>query len=52
MICICRLDVEANASNLREIITNQLQYYGGISDDELVEKLIRFGADGDAIFQG
>jgi hypothetical protein len=52
MLCIRRLYSEANANNLTNMIVEQLSWHGGISEMELVEKMIYFGADGAAVFQG
>ena len=41
-----------NANNLREMILCALRYYNGLDDDQIVEKLISFGADGAFVFQG
>jgi hypothetical protein len=52
LLCIRRLDDANTAANLTEMITNQLFMHGGLSQQHLGEKLICFGADGAAVFQG
>jgi hypothetical protein len=52
LLCIRRMDDEANTQNLTEMITEQLFMHGGVSEKQLAEKLICFGADGAAVFQG
>jgi hypothetical protein len=50
MLCVRRLYSEANANNLTNMIVEQLSWHGGISEMELVEKMICFGTDGAAVF--
>jgi hypothetical protein len=52
LLCIRRLDDANTAANLTEMITDQLFMHGGLSQQKLGEKLICFGADGAAVFQG
>jgi hypothetical protein len=52
LLCIKRVDDDAIAQNLTEMITEQLFMHGGVSEKQLAEKLIFFGADGAAVFQG
>jgi hypothetical protein len=52
LLCIKRLDDANTAANLTEMITDQLFMHGGLSQQQLGEKLICFGADGAAVFQG
>jgi hypothetical protein len=52
MLSVRRVDCEANASNLTNMIVEQLAWHGGILEIELAQKLICFGADGAAVFQG
>jgi hypothetical protein len=43
----------ANADNLTDMIMTTLRYHGGLEgDDVIAEKLLCFGADGAAVFQG
>jgi hypothetical protein len=43
----------ANADNLTDMIMTTLRYHGGLEgDDVIAEKLLYFGADGAAVFQG
>jgi hypothetical protein len=51
MLSVCRVDCEANASNLTNMIVEQLAWHGGISEMEFDQKLIYFGIDGTAVFQ-
>ena len=46
------MDDDATTQNLTEIITKQLFMHGSVLEKQLVEKLICFGADGAAVFQG
>lgn len=52
MLCNCYVDCEANASNLTNMIVEQLAWHGDILEMELSQKLICFSADGAAMFQG
>jgi hypothetical protein len=52
MLCIRLVNDDANAANLTEVITDQLFMHRGLSQQQLGEKLICFGVDGAAVFQG
>jgi hypothetical protein len=52
MISVRRVDVDANAANLTELITKQILFHSGMKQSDFAEKLICFGADGAAVFTG
>jgi hypothetical protein len=52
LLCIRRVSDDAIALNLTEIITEHLFMHGGLSQQQLAKKLICFGVDGAAVFQG
>jgi hypothetical protein len=52
LLCIRSVDDEATTKNLTEMITEQFFMHGGVSEEQVAEKLICFGADGATIFQG
>jgi hypothetical protein len=52
LLCIRCVNDEASVANLTEMITDQLFMHGGLSQQQLGEKLICFGIDGAVVFQG
>lgn len=52
MIFVWKVDVDANAANLTELIIEQNFFQSGMKQSDFAEKLICFGVDDAAVFQG